>query len=196
MRYAIVGYKTTIAERFAATVKEREPDAVIIPCTTHDVPFDADYYLFCSGWLAGEDMQGITDGQAADTFRINFTDPVRAVDTILEMNPKAKIVIIGSLSGIKGSYDVTYAAAKAGVHLYVKTKKLVHPGQHLVCVAPGIIQDSGMTERRNDYEACMARGRDRRIGRWLMAQEVADVVHVVINQPAFCNLVVPMSGGD
>jgi NAD(P)-dependent dehydrogenase (short-subunit alcohol dehydrogenase family) len=138
-----------------------------------EMPESLDRYLICTGYLAGKAVSCISREEADLTFWRNFVEPARFCDRVFLQNPKARICLIGSESGYSGSFDMSYAAAKAGLHLYVETKRLEHPDQQLVAIAPTVIWDSGMTERRTDLEAVKRRFAATRHGRCLTAAEVA-----------------------
>lgn len=138
-----------------------------------NIPLDCSHYLICTGFLAGHTLEGISDEDAWRTFDLNFLSLARLCDRIIAANDQARICIIGSHSGYAGSHDMAYAGAKAAMHLYIETKKLRGPAQMLFGIAPQIIADSAMTRRRADRDACMVRGENTRLGRWLNADEVA-----------------------
>lgn len=163
---------------------------------TDDLPLDCDEYLLCGGVLYGKSASEITDSESSETFLVNYLHVVRFCDAVFEINHNAKVCIIGSESGINGSYDTAYAGTKAALHLYVKTKRLMHPGQHIVCVSPTIIEDAGMTQRRKDLDNAMRRGKERRIGRWLNSAEVARIADFALSEPALCNTIIRATGGN
>lgn len=162
--------------------------------TLADLPYDLDKYLFCHGVLHGKSANDISDADAAESFMVNYLSIVRYLDNLFECNRRAKVCIIGSESGFSGSYDAAYAGAKAALHNYVRNKRLKYRHQHLVCVAPTIIHDSGMTHRRDDLGDVIARGQMRRMGRWLNSEEVARVCNMALNEPSLCNQVIRMKG--
>lgn len=110
----------------------------------------AQRYLYAAGVLHGKSAREIDPSDARETLEINLVGAVKFVEKALSVNPAARICVVGSMSGIHGSYDEFYAASKAGLHLYVRTRAVRPPAQ-LFCIAPGIISDSGMTRRRKDY---------------------------------------------
>jgi NAD(P)-dependent dehydrogenase (short-subunit alcohol dehydrogenase family) len=195
MMVAITGAQTTIAREFVKLMPISDHDIVEIG-RNRGMITTADAYLFCQGYLAGRDAAGIDREEAIRTWADNFGTVAANCDFILKHNPRARICIIGSYSGIKGSFDATYAAAKAGIHLYIETKRLQHPGQQIVGIAPHIIMDSGMTRRRGDLDALNERGAHR--GRdWITPADVARLAHFLlcIDTGNICNVVVPMTGG-
>src|SRR5712671_2878830 len=110
-------------------------------------PLDVDRYLFCQGLLYGKRRMDMIGDEVSETYKINYASIACTCELILECNPVARICVIGSESGISGSYDECYADAKRLLHHYVETKR-IRSKQQLVCVAPSIIGDAGMTIRR------------------------------------------------
>ena len=166
----IAGHRTTIAEEFVRLLAD---GTETIADRLAELPLDLDRYLICTGYLAGKSLEAISLEEARRTWEKNFMEPARFCDRLFRVNHRARVCIIGSESGCRGSYDMAYAGSKAALHLYVETKRLEHPGQQLVAIAPTIIWDSGMTQRRNDLEALEARAGATQHGRWLTAREVA-----------------------
>lgn len=158
----------------------------------------AQRFLFCTGYLCGKPIAEQSPNETARAYNENFADIATMCDQILAVNRNARICIIGSESGCCGSYDMAYAGAKAAMHLYVERKRLEHPGQQLVAVSPTVIWDSGMTQARTDLADCEARGRARRRGEWLSAQDVAQVVHfaLYVDRGNLCNTIIHMTGGN
>jgi NAD(P)-dependent dehydrogenase (short-subunit alcohol dehydrogenase family) len=154
-------------------------------------------FLVCTGYLAGKNLGEITPEEAEATWRRNFVDVARFCDLAFAANPRARICVLGSDSGFKGSYDMAYAGSKAALHLYVETKRLDHPEQQLVCLAPTIIADTAMTERRKDKTALEARGAATRHGRWLTAAEVAAQAYQALftASPFLSNAVIRIGSG-
>lgn len=130
-------------------------------------------YLLAAGILHQKPIREQSWSEMIESLAVNMVNVIRICEMVLEEEPEGRICVIGSESAIRGSFDATYAAAKAGVHAYVKSKK-TGPLQQLVCVSPDIIGDSGMTQRRKDYPAVLEqRG-------WVTAMEVAATVKRVL----------------
>ena len=81
---------------------------------------------------------------------INLTSIIRICEIALSTNPKARIIILGSESGLKGSYDIIYALTKSSIHKYVEERKIKYKDQQLLCLAPSTISDGKMTLKRKD----------------------------------------------
>lgn len=170
MRIGIAGARSTIATEFIKLL----PSDVEHECDRlYELsPLEFDRYLICTGFLAGKALGCLTVEESDLTWRRNFMEPARFCERVFAANPDARVCLIGSRSGLKGSFDMAYAGAKAALHLYVETKKL-GPQQQLVALAPTVIWDSGMTQRRNDLAELKARGEATVRGRWLNAADVA-----------------------
>lgn len=198
-QYGITGASSTIAKRFIElpAMDGVEPrDEVIQSFRDYsDLPLDLDRYLLCAGVLYGQSVTYMHPANILETLAINYVDVVHFLDLLFIHNKYARVCIIGSMSGINGSYDTMYAGSKAALHLYVKTKRL-QKEQHLVCVAPTIIEDSGMTSRRHDYDEVIARGKARRLGRWITADEVARTAMFALENDALCNGIIELTGGN
>lgn len=172
----------------------------LLPASEEMVSFDgevqAERYVLCAGLLRPKSLTEQTSQDVDEGLWINLVRPMRICDGILQRNERARIVVMGSESGYSWSYDGTYAAAKAALHRYVETKKL-GPHQQLVCVAPSIIGDCGMTQRREDRDNLARREREHPKQRFLRAIEVARLVHFLlyVDEGYVSNTVVRMNGG-
>lgn len=146
----ITGHRTTIAQQFRALVSANQSPPGFIFGTASNIPLDGTHYLFAAGVLHGTMIEPET---ALETLQVNFAEVARTIEAIIATNDRARICVIGSDSGLTGSYDMAYAGSKAALQLFVETKRLRTPDQQLVAIAPGIIGDAGMTLRRTDKSA-------------------------------------------
>jgi NAD(P)-dependent dehydrogenase (short-subunit alcohol dehydrogenase family) len=194
MRIGITGASSTIMKSYAKEYCLGK--LVVARRKILDLPTNCDEYVIGHGVLVGETAGDILLSDAHDTLFVNFTSIVRFCDQLFSKNEKAKVCIVGSMSGEQGSYDMVYAGSKSALHTYVRHKKLDHPEQHLVCVAPWIIGDARMTTKREDYPQVCERGMQRRLGRWALSSEVARIMNFAINEPLLCNTVIEAKGGN
>lgn len=191
---AVRGHKSAIVQALLPLLPATE--AVIEVARGECMPLGADRYLFCAGLLLGKSNHAMEELNA--TFEANYWSVRNEVDRIVAKNDRARICVIGSESGFAGSYDQAYALAKAGVHQYVEEKKLRTPEQQLVCVAPSIISDAGMTMRRTDSDVLVRKCRAHPKRRFVTSVEVARLVHFVlyVDRGYLSNTVIRMNGGQ
>jgi NAD(P)-dependent dehydrogenase (short-subunit alcohol dehydrogenase family) len=156
----------------------------------------ADRYLLCAGLLRPKGLWAQSFDEIEEGLHVNCIRPLLLCDQILASNDQARIVVMGSESGFTWSFDGVYAASKAALHKYVETKKL-KPHQQLVCVAPSIIRNTGMTERRKDVENLERRRNEHPKKRFLEAIEVAKLIHFLlyVDEGYLSGQVIRMNGG-
>ncbi len=195
MSICITGWRSKIDEEFRALLPGGE-EAVWGKPAEPDFPV-ADRYLFCHGLMRAKSMEDQTQEARDEGWLINFISTATQCDWIISGNINARICVIGSESAWRDSFDGTYAVSKQAIHSYVEGKKLRSPGQQLVAISPGIIEDCGMTTRRRDL-GNLARRRDAHPkGRFLMAKEVASLaITLLYHQPYISGTVIRMNGGD
>jgi NAD(P)-dependent dehydrogenase (short-subunit alcohol dehydrogenase family) len=159
---------------------------------------DAHRYVFAAGVLYNKPLSEQTGDEIAESLFVNMVNVITACEYLLEHDPHARICVIGSKAGEAGSYDQTYAAAKAGIHNYVRNARIIQD-QQIVCIAPTIIMDSGMTRRRNNegIKALEMRRKKHPKKRYLQAIEVARLIYFLlyIDQGFITNTVIKMKGG-
>ena len=115
-----------------------------------------DRIVLAHGELADERFAERSEEQIVNSIKVNLLSFVRIAEIALAGNPGVRIAAIGSESGLKGSFDIAYALAKAALHRYVEERRILSPQQQLVCVAPSLISDAGMTLRRDDQDNVFA----------------------------------------
>ncbi len=188
---AVTGYNSRIVQE----LRQFLPDGELIVRIEGDAPF-SDRYLLCAGILRPKRLAEQTPDEIAEAMHVNLVRPMKLCDDIFERIDNARICILGSESGYAWSYDGAYAAAKAGLHRYVETKKL-RPGQQLVAIAPSIIEDTGMTMARTDLENLERRRQIHPKRRFLKAAEVARLIHFLLyrDEGYLSGTVIRMNGG-
>lgn len=188
---AVTGYNSRIVQELTPLLPEGEEVVRI-----GDVIPKAERYVFCAGLLRPKHITAQSSEEIAETMHVNCFWPLKFCENIFGLQDDARICVIGSESGFSWSYDGAYAAAKAALHCYVETKKL-KPGQQLVCVAPSIIEDAGMTLRREDHENLERRQAESPKKRFLRAAEVAKLVHFLlyVDEGYLSGQVIRMNGG-
>lgn len=171
---AVTGFGSQIVTELHALLPEDEQVIRI-----EGKPPVAERYLLCAGIIRAKTLREQTEAEIAESLNVNLIRPMRLCDEILERDHKARICVVGSESGFAWSHDGVYAASKAALHRYVETKQLL-PNQQLVCIAPSIIEDCGMTTRRDDKERLAGRERLHPKRRFLKAVEVARLIYFLL----------------
>lgn len=194
---AVTGMRSRIVEELRKLLPPDE-EVVGIPGGTDlaDLSNRCQRYFLCAGVLRPKQIWQQSAEELDEGLRVNLITPLRICDLTLRYNDRARIVVMGSESGFSWSYDGAYAAAKAALHRYVETKKL-RPHQQLVAVAPSIISDCGMTERREDVDNLKRRMDAHPKNRFLRAIEVARMVHFLlyVDEGYTTSTVIRMNGG-
>lgn len=191
MTLGVTGYGSRIVQELLPLLPFGE-EAVRI----NGDPPECDRYFLCAGLLRPKTLLEQTADERLEVFRVNCSWPIELCDKILSRNEAARICVMGSDSGFAWSYDGAYAAAKAGLHRYVETKRL-KPRQQLMCVAPSIIADTGMTLAREDRDNLERRRLEHPKGRFIKAVEVAKLVHFIlyVDEGYLSGHVIRMNGG-
>ena len=156
-----------------------------------------DRIVLAHGELADERFAERSEEQIVNSIKVNLLSFVRIAEIALAGNPGVRIAAIGSESGLKGSFDIAYALAKAALHRYVEERRILPPQQQLVCVAPSLISDAGMTLRRDDQDNVSRSVEQNPKGRGLTAGEVAEMVYFLlfVDEGYTSNVVIDMNGG-
>jgi len=158
---------------------------------------NADRFVFCAGILNANPGVMQNEREIVESIRVNFIETAAMCDVILAQNSSARICIIGSESGLVGSYDDIYAMAKAALHAYVERKKLLSTEQQLVAIAPSIIEDAGMTLRRKDRDNLIRRRQEHPKRRFIKAIEVARLIQFLlyVDEGYISGVIIRMNGG-
>mgnify|MGYP003908889943 CR=1 FL=1 len=177
---AVTGFRTSIVQELKRFIDDPivriGADLGRLNCTLEFPP--ADRFVLAAGVLHQTQLIEQSPDEIMSSLAVNMINTVRLCELILKANDNARIVVIGSESADRGSFDTTYALAKAGVHAYARWKQVL-PTQQLTVLAPPIIADSGMTRARKDYPEVLSRRRT------VTAEAVArSVKSLLYTQPA------------
>lgn len=173
-------------------------DEMVVEVSRHaQMPADSNRHLFAAGVLYPKQIGDQDAAEIAESFFVNAAWVMQDCDRLIAANDHVRICVIGSESGFAGSFDGSYAASKAALHRYVETKRLRTPDQQLICIAPTIIRDAGMTLRRADLRSVDARAAEHPKRRWLAAIEVARLIRFCLyeDQGYLSGTVIRMNGG-
>ena len=128
---------------------------------------------------------------------INLLSVVNICEIALSNNKNVQIFILGSESGVKGSYDIIYALTKSSIHKYVEERKIFYKNQQLVCIAPSTIIDGNMTINRKDKNNVKKSIYNNPKKRGLYSKEISKLIYDLSfkNSRYLSNTVIHINGG-
>ena len=128
---------------------------------------------------------------------INLLSVIKVCEIALRYNKHVKIIILGSESGIKGSFDIIYALTKAAIHKYVEERKIKYSKQQLLCIAPSTIIDANMTVKRKDGHNVARAIKNNPKKRGVLSKEVSNLIYSLFYEQTdyLSNIVIRLDGG-
>lgn len=156
-----------------------------------------DSYIFNIGFLQAKNILDQSTDEIYSSLAINAIFIIKCCEYILKTNSQARIFIIGSESGRKGSFDTTYFLSKSMLRSYVRQRNLNSPEQQLLLISPSTIEDSRMTEERDDRERLNHYRAQHPKKRFLSSNELAGYISELIKNPStyLCNTEIEINGG-
>lgn len=132
-----------------------------------------------------------------EQLNINLLSTINICEIALSSNKNVQIFILGSESGVKGSYDIIYALTKCSIHKYVEERKIFYKNQQLVCIAPSTIVDGKMTINRKDKNNVKKAINNNPKKRALYSKEISKLIYDLSfkNSRYLSNTVIHINGG-
>lgn len=156
-----------------------------------------DRIFLCHSILSDKEHLLKNDNEIHKQLNINLLSKIKICEISLKYNPKARIFIIGSESGLKGSYDIVYGLSKASINKYVEERKIFNKGQQLICIAPSTIIDGKMTLKRKDIKNVHKSVKNNPKRRGLYSKEISKLIYDLSfkNTDYLTNTVINVNGG-
>ncbi len=152
-------------------------------------------YIINSGYLQSKKILDQNNQEITKSFFINSIGPIFFAEYLFSLKPDARLIIIGSESGYKGSFDMSYALSKSSLKLYVKQKKL-SVKQQLLLISPSTISDFGMTLRRDDKEILKKYKENHPKKRFLNSFELSElIINLFASTNYLTNIEISLNGG-
>jgi len=162
-----------------------------------DIPIDSSCYIINIGLLNSKNIIDYTEKEAWESMNVNCVGIIRLCEYILLNNSSARIIIIGSESGKKGSFDTIYFLGKAALRSYVKERYLKSSEQQLLIISPSTIKDGGMTERRKDLDRLQQYELAHPKKKFLEMKELAEIISFILETDSsyLTNTEIELNGG-
>ena len=152
-------------------------------------------FLILSGLLQEKTILEQSKSEIINSHLINSVGPVILCESILKKISNAQIILLGSESGYKGSYDLNYALAKSSLKMYVKQRQ-VKVNQKLLLISPSTIDDLGMTLRRKDIKRLELYRSNHPKKRFLKSEELVDMIDFLFKFSLYLtNTEIELNGG-
>ena len=128
---------------------------------------------------------------------INLLSKIKICEISLKYNPNARIIIMSSESGLKGSHDIVYALSKSSINKYVEERQILKKSQQLICIAPSTIIDGNMTLKRKDKNNVRKSIKNNPKKRGLFSKEISKLIYDLSfnNTDYLTNTVINVNGG-
>lgn len=159
--------------------------------------YNYNIYIFNLGLILPKNIIELSENEIFDSLKINALFTICSCEYILKSNNKARIFIIGSESGRKGSFDTTYFLSKTMLRSYVKQRYLLSPEQQILLVSPSTISDSKMTLSRDDKTRLENYALEHPKGCFVSNKEISRYLCDIIknNSTYFSNTEIEINGG-
>ena len=203
----IIGKNSNIAKKF---IKKISKSSLLAPDKKNWNMLDSDFkksqikeiinsdkILLLQSTISSKDFLKRHHQDIVDQFTINFLSVVKICEIALNNNKNVRIIILGSESGVKGSFDIIYGLMKSAIHKYVEERRIKFPKQQLVCVAPSTIIDANMTLNRKYKHNVKSSILKNPKKRGLKSSEIANLLYDIFYKHTdyISNTVIRVDGG-
>lgn len=157
---------------------------------------DHNVYIFSLGFIQPKNILEQSEDEILSSMKINALYIIKLCEYIFNTNEFARVFIIGSESGRKGSYDTSYFLSKSMLRSYVRQRQ-VSQKQQLLLISPSTIEDSKMTVERTDLDTLEKYRHKHPKGRFLYMSEVTKyLIDLILNPSTYItNTEIEINGG-
>ena len=105
-----------------------------------------DAVIILSGVLPGKSIYDYLESEVNEVLNVNVISNIHIIKALIPyLNINSNIILMSSISAMRGSFDPVYAASKAAQIGLVKSLALWNKDQYKInAIAPGLIEDSTM----------------------------------------------------
>ena len=135
-----------------------------------------DVFAHFAGIMLSKSLPEAGYAEITEMMQVNLIAPMYLISQILpKLSDDGLIILLGSQSAYKGSYDDLYAVSKSAIHgLVGSLAPKLAPHKRIINVAPGITRDTRMTDRRSEEDLARASARVP-LNRLAEAKEIAEI---------------------
>tara|TARA_B110000503_G_C7165991_1_gene421935 strand:+ start:4215 stop:4862 length:648 start_codon:yes stop_codon:yes gene_type:complete len=182
---------------FQPSKKQWNMESIDFDSKKIDLIKKADKILLLQSVLSSVPFLKRKSSDIASQVAVNLLSVVKICEIALQNNRQVKIIILGSESGVKGSFDIVYALTKTAIHKYVEERKIKYPKQQLICLAPSTIIDSHMTIKRKDKRNVQKSIMNNPKKRGILSKEVSNLIYTLFYEQTdyISNTVIRIDGG-
>jgi len=159
------------------------------------IDFKIDAMLFLQGINPTMGVADITEEHFSRMLKITLVTPALLIRALREkMSEHGGVIFFSSVSKRKGSYDPSYASAKAGLVGLMHSLANAYPQQRFNLVSLGLVEGSPVYNKMSeDFREKHAERMQH--GSFIKPENVADVIHMLINNSNINRSDVAIDGG-
>jgi len=203
----IIGGRSKIAKEFLKKVKnvnvfcpsKRAWNMKNLDFKSHQIKkiTSVDKILLLNSIISSKKFTKRKQKEILNQVTINLMSIIKICEIALEKNKNVKIIVLGSESGIKGSYDIVYGLMKTSLHKYVEERRIRSSNQQLVCISPSTIIDSRLTSKRKDKKNILKSVRINPKKRGIKSIEIAELIYNIFYKTTdyLTNTIIRVDGG-
>lgn len=155
-----------------------------------------DFILFSIGATSGTPIESDSLQHLEETIRVNMSSQIFLLPILFEkLSDKGVLCFIGSAAADGASFDIAYAASKAGiraaVNSYVQTRELC--GKKILLIEPSLVEGTIMYQEMT--EANIERHRSKNGGDLLQLNDISKTLIEIMLKPEEFETVVRIRPG-
>lgn len=134
-------------------------------------------FINCAGTTHSKSIRETNADEIESIFRINLISPMMVIHSILPyLEDNSSIILLGSQSAYKGSFDDSYAASKGAIDSLVKSLSAkLAPKTRVINLAPGITYPTALTQIMPE-ELRQQKKKEIPMKRFATPEEIAEVI--------------------
>ena len=159
------------------------------------INFRIDAILFFQGLNPSMSAFEITDEHFTKMMKINLIGPALILQSLKDkLAANAVIIFFSSIAKKKGSYDPSYGAAKSGLVGLMHSLANTYKDQRFNIISLGLVEGSPVFNQMSD-DFRKRHAERMQNGSFIKAENVADVIDMLINNENMNRADIPLDGG-